>query len=74
LISNILGIQGTFLEGKVNFEDGELSFDDDSVETFFFGFIFISDRDSLEKIELMESDDSVSEDLSDLACGLGGIA
>jgi len=74
LISNILDIQGTFLKGKVNFKDGELSFDNDSVETFFFWFIFISDRDSLEKIELMESDDSVSEDLSDLASGLGSIS
>jgi hypothetical protein len=57
----------------MNFEDGELSFNDDSVEAFFLWFIFVSDRNSLEEIELMKSNDSVSEDFSDLACRLSGI-
>jgi hypothetical protein len=39
----MLSIKSAILEGKVNFENSELSFDDDSVEAFFLWFIFVSD-------------------------------
>jgi len=74
LVSDVLIVERSFLKGKVNFKNGKLSFNDNSVETFFLRFIFISDGNSLEKIELMKTDNSVSEDLSNLASRLSGVS
>ena len=74
MIANSLGIKDTFGKGKVDFQDGELSLDNDGLKTFFLGFIFINDGSGLQMVLLVKAKDSVSEDFSNLAGALSGIS
>jgi len=74
LISGLRSLELTVLDAQMDFQNGELSLDGDLVESFFLGFIFINDRDSLQKVELVKAEDFVSEDFGNLASTLSGVS
>jgi hypothetical protein len=71
LVSRSADIESAILSGKENFENCEFSLNLDTIKTFFLGFIFIDNSDSLDVVKLMEPLNSVSKDFSNKASTLG---